>query len=50
LVGFPASYALGFHTPLGAAGIWVGLSIGTATHATLLILRFLKLSNTAMTA
>ena len=50
LVGFPASYALGFHTPLGAAGIWVGLSIGTATHATLLILRFLKLSNTAVTA
>jgi MATE family multidrug resistance protein len=50
LVGFPASYALGFHTPLGAAGIWVGLSIGTATHATLLILRFLKLSNTALTA
>jgi MATE family multidrug resistance protein len=49
LVGFPASYALGFHTPLGAAGIWVGLSIGTATHATLLILRFLKLSNTAVT-
>jgi len=50
LVGFPASYALGFHTPLGAAGIWVGLSIGTATHATLLILRFLTLSNTAVTA
>jgi MATE family multidrug resistance protein len=50
LVGFPASYALGFLTPLGAVGIWIGLSMGTATHATLLILRFLKLSNTSVTA
>jgi MATE family multidrug resistance protein len=46
LIGFPASYALGFHTPLGAIGIWIGLSMGTAVHATLLILRFLRLSRT----
>ena len=46
LIGFPASYALGFHTSLRAAVIWIGLSIGTAAHATLLIQRFLKLSKT----
>jgi len=44
LIGFPASYALGFHTTLGAIGIWVGLSIGTAIYAALLVLRFLRLS------
>jgi multidrug resistance protein, MATE family len=31
---------LGFWTPLGAVGVWIGLSIGTALYATLLILRF----------
>lgn len=45
LIGFPASYTLGFHTQLGATGVWIGLSIGTATHATLLLLRFLRLSH-----
>ena len=44
VVGFPASYLLGFHTPLSAAGIWIGLSIGTALYASLLILRFMRLS------
>ncbi|NPU11906.1 MATE family efflux transporter [Bradyrhizobium sp. 83002] len=44
LVGFPASYALGFHTPLGAVGIWIGLSAGTTLYAALLVLRFLRLS------
>lgn len=44
LVGFPIAYVLGFFTPLGAVGIWIGLSIGTATHATLLMLRFRRLT------
>ena len=44
LVGFPIAYVLGFFTPLGAPGIWIGLSIGTATHATLLLLRFRRLT------
>ncbi|WP_316166338.1 MULTISPECIES: MATE family efflux transporter [unclassified Bradyrhizobium] len=44
LIGFPASYALAFHTALGATGIWIGLSIGTAIYAALLVLRFLRLS------
>ncbi|MGJ4896595.1 MATE family efflux transporter [Bradyrhizobium oligotrophicum] len=44
LIGFPASYALAFHTALGATGIWIGLSVGTAIYAALLVLRFLRLS------
>src|SRR5712671_2834680 len=40
LVGFPAACGLGFQTGLGAIGVWIGLSCGTAVHSTLLILRF----------
>jgi len=40
LVGFASAYALAFWTKLGAAGVWIGLSLGTAVYATLLILRF----------
>ena len=40
LIGFSLSYVLGFHSGLGALGVWVGLSIGTAVYAALLILRF----------
>jgi MATE family multidrug resistance protein len=38
-VGLPAAYLLGFHTPLGAAGIWAGLSLALAVVAALLALR-----------
>src|SRR5260370_3037011 len=41
LVGFICASVLGFRTPLGAVGVWVGLSCGTAVYAGLLILRFL---------
>ena len=44
LIGFPASYVLGLRTALGATGIWIGLSLGTAIYAALLVLRFLRLS------
>ena len=44
LIGFPTAAALGFRTPLGAAGVWIGLSCGTAVHATLLVLRFRMLT------
>ena len=44
LIGFPLSWLLGFHSALGATGVWVGLSIGTAVYATLLVLRFRLLS------
>jgi MATE family multidrug resistance protein len=40
LVGFPAACGLGFRTELGAIGVWIGLSCGTAVYAVLVILRF----------
>jgi len=44
LIGFSASYWLAFHSRLGAVGVWIGLSIGTAVYAVLLVLRFLRLT------
>jgi MATE family multidrug resistance protein len=44
LVGFSGAWILGFRTGLGAIGVWIGLSCGTAVHATLLILRFQTLA------
>jgi MATE family multidrug resistance protein len=44
LIGFPLSYALGIHSSIGARGVWVGLSIGTAIYAALLVLRFRQLT------
>lgn len=40
LIGFSAAYAAGFRTTLGAVGVWIGLSAGTAVYAALLTLRF----------
>src|SRR5438477_4442113 len=45
LIGFPLASALGFRTPLGAVGVWIGLSVGTAVYATLLVLRFRRLAS-----
>ena len=45
LVGFCLSWLLAFHTGLGAIGVWVGLSIGTAVYATLLVARFRRLTH-----
>lgn len=39
-VGFPVAWTLAFHAELGAAGVWIGLSIGSFVYAGLLILRF----------
>jgi MATE family multidrug resistance protein len=39
-IGIPASYLLSKHTELGVKGIWIGLTLGLATSATLLTLRF----------
>lgn len=44
LIGFPCAYALAFLTQLGAVGVWIGLSCGTAVYALLLILRFWRLA------
>jgi multidrug resistance protein, MATE family len=40
LIGFTASYGLGFSLRLGAVGVWIGLSVGVVVFAALLILRF----------
>jgi MATE family multidrug resistance protein len=40
LIGFSLSYMLAFRTSLGAIGVWIGLSTGTAVYAVLLMLRF----------
>src|SRR6266851_1571284 len=45
LIGFTAAYGLAFRTPLGATGVWIGLSCGTAVYAILLILRFRLLAH-----
>jgi multidrug resistance protein, MATE family len=45
LVGFPSACGLGFWTPLGAVGVWIGLSCGTAVYAVLLVLRFRRLAS-----
>jgi multidrug resistance protein, MATE family len=45
LVGFITACGLGFWTRLGAVGVWIGLSCGTALYAVLLLLRFRLLAN-----
>lgn len=50
LIGFPAAYGLAFWTELGAVGVWIGLSCGTAVYAVLLILRFRRLAGHLETA
>lgn len=44
LIGFASAWWLAFSTPLGAIGVWIGLSIGTAVYAGLLVWRFHLLS------
>jgi MATE family multidrug resistance protein len=44
VIGFSICYALGFPLGYGAPGIWVGLSIGLALYALLLIRRFHRLT------
>jgi MATE family multidrug resistance protein len=45
LIGFALACVLGFQTGLGAIGVWIGLSVGTAIYATLLTLRFRLLAS-----
>jgi multidrug resistance protein, MATE family len=45
LIGFPTAYGLAFRTELGAVGVWIGLSCGTAVYAVLLVLRFRLLAS-----
>ena len=40
VIGFAGSWCLGFTLGLGAIGVWIGLSLGTAVFAALLLWRF----------
>jgi MATE family multidrug resistance protein len=40
LIGFACACWLGFWTTWGGVGVWIGLSVGTAVYAVLLLLRF----------
>ncbi len=40
VVGLPVSYALGFPLGLGGVGIWLGLTVGLALAAVLMMARF----------
>jgi MATE family multidrug resistance protein len=40
IIGFPCAYGLAFQAQLGAVGVWIGLSCGTAIYAALLVWRF----------
>jgi MATE family multidrug resistance protein len=45
LIGFTSAWMLGFWTTIGAVGVWIGLSLGTAVYAVLLVLRFRLLAS-----
>ena len=44
VIGFVSCVWLGFPMGLGAIGVWIGLSLGTAVYAVLLVWRFLVLT------
>ena len=45
VVGLGFSVGLGFFTPLGGLGIWIGTVIGLAAAALLLLWRFIRLAH-----
>ncbi len=47
LIGFASAYGLAFGLGLGAAGVWIGLSIGLAVFSVLLVSRFHLLTRRA---
>jgi len=44
LLAIPLAYALGFWTPLGPTGIWIGLALGLGVVAALMTWRFHRLT------
>lgn len=38
--GFATAFVLGFHTPLGGAGVWIGLAVGLVITSAMLLLRW----------
>jgi MATE family multidrug resistance protein len=45
MIGFPAACGLAFSAGLGAIGVWIGISCGTAVYAVLLVQRFQVLTH-----
>ncbi|WP_245162847.1 MATE family efflux transporter [Bradyrhizobium vignae] len=45
LLGFSLGYLLAIKSGLGAVGVWIGISIGSAFYAALLVLRFKLLAS-----
>ncbi|EIG61161.1 MATE family efflux transporter [Bradyrhizobium sp. WSM1253] len=45
IIGFSLSYTLSLKLGLNAVGVWIGLSIGAAVHAALLVSRFYLLAS-----
>jgi MATE family multidrug resistance protein len=45
MIGFPAACGLAFSAGLGAIGVWIGISCGTAVYAVLLVQRFQLLTH-----
>ncbi len=44
IIGFVVAYMLAFTFNLGAIGVWIGLSLGLAVYAILLVWRFHRLT------
>ena len=44
IIGFPVCYYLGLKTDLGTFGVWIGLLVGLTVSATLLYIRFQRLT------
>jgi MATE family multidrug resistance protein len=44
LVGFPLCVVLGFLTPVGGLGVWIGLALALATVAVVMVWRFHRLT------
>ena len=44
-VAIPTAYFLGFILHLDGSGLWIGLTIGVAVNALILLIRFKKLIN-----
>jgi MATE family multidrug resistance protein len=44
-VGFTCAYVLAFRAGLGAVGVWLGLVLGLACYAVLLVMRFSRLAH-----
>jgi len=45
VIGVGSAYFLGFHTALGASGVWIGLTLGLMSTSFVLLIRFMMRSS-----